>query len=185
MVFILKISFMKKDLFKINEEDRNRILEMHIRATKNKYLFEGDTPTTPTPAPTTPTTPTTPTPAPTTPTTPTTPTPAPAPTTPKRFESATCAGKKPNCQEKVLKIQIRMNDECPSEVLTTKLVEDGLTGPKTMDAWKMCKTKLSPTKMKDDKGNLVPVSTLPKDVVKTTDEKPQPLTPEELEMLKS
>jgi len=60
-----------------------------------------------------------------------------------------------------------------------------LTGPKTMDAWKMCKTKLSPTKMKDDKGNLVPVSTLPKDVVKTTDEKPQPLTPEELEMLKS
>lgn len=159
---------MKKDLFKINEEDRNRILEMHIRATKNKYLFEDDTTTTTT---------TTVAAAPTTPT--------PAPTTPKRFESATCAGKKPNCQEKVLKIQIRMNDECPTEVLTTKLVEDGLTGPKTMDAWKMCKTKLSPTKMKDDKGNLVPVSTLPKDVVKTTDEKPQPLTPEELEMLKS
>lgn len=168
---------MKKDLFKINEEDRNRILEMHITATKNKYLFEDDTTTTPTPAPTTPT------PAPTTPTTPTTPTPA--PTTPKRFESATCAGKKPNCQEKVLKIQIRMNDECPSEVLTTKLVEDGLTGPKTMDAWKMCKTKLSPTKMKDDKGNLVSVSTAPKDIAQTKDEKPQPLTPEELEMLKS
>jgi len=165
-----KISFMKKDLFKINEEDRNRILEMHITATKNKYLFEQGTPT---PEPTTPTTPT---PAPTT----TTPTPA-----PKRFESATCAGKKPNCQEKVLKIQIRMNDECPTEVLTTKLVEDGLTGPKTMGAWKMCKTKLSPTKMKDDKGNLVPVSTAPKDIAQTKDEKPQPLTPEELEMLKS
>ena len=159
---------MKKDLFKINEEDRNRILEMHITATKNKYLFEDDTTTTTT---------TTVAAAPTTPT--------PASTTPKRFESATCAGKKPKCQEKVLKIQIRMNDECPSEVLTTKLVEDGLTGQKTMEAWKICKTKLSQTKMKDDKGNLVPVSTAPKDITQTKDEKPQSLTPEELEMLKS
>ena len=141
---------MKKDLFKINEDDRNRILEMHIRATKNKYLFEGDTPTTPTPAP-----------APTAPTTPTTPaptTPTPAPTTPKRFESATCAGKKPNCQEKVLKIQIRMNDECPAEVLTTKLVEDGAWGAKSSTAWEACKSKLKPTKQ-------APTTT-------TTDQKP-------------
>jgi len=131
MVFILKISFMKKDLFKINEEDRNRILEMHITATKNKYLFEQGTPT---PAPTTPT------PAPTTPTA--------APTTPTaaRYTTATCAGKKPNCQEKVLKIQIRMNDECPSEVLTTKLVEDGAWGIKSSTAWGACKGKLKPTK---------------------------------------
>jgi hypothetical protein len=39
--------------------------------------------------------------------------------------------------------------------------------------------------MKDDKGNLVPVSTAPKDITQTKDEKPQSLTPEELEMLKS
>jgi hypothetical protein len=124
MVFILKISFMKKDLFKINEEDRNIILEMHITATKNKYLFEQGTPT---PAPTTPT---------------------PAPTTPTaaRYTTATCVGKKPNCQEKVLKIQIRMNDECPAEVLTTKLVEDGAWGAKSSTAWEACKGKLKPTK---------------------------------------
>jgi len=125
MVFIIKISFMKKDLFKINEEDRNRILEMHITATKNKYLFEDDTTTT------------------------TTTTVAAAPTTPTpaaRYTTATCAGKKPNCQEKVLKIQIRMNDECPAEVLTTKLVEDGAWGTKSSTAWEACKGKLKPTK---------------------------------------
>ena len=115
---------MKKDLFKINEEDRNRILEMHITATKNKYLFEDDTTTT------------------------TTTTVAAAPTTPTaaRYTTATCAGKKPNCQEKVLKIQIRMNDECPAEVLTTKLVEDGAWGTKSSTAWEACKGKLKPTK---------------------------------------
>jgi hypothetical protein len=130
MVFILKISFMKKDLFKINEEERNRILEMHITATKNKYLFEDNTTTTTT---TVAATPTTPTPAPTTPTA-------------ARYTTATCAGKKPNCQEKVLKIQIRMNDECPAEVLTTKLVEDGAWGIKSSTAWGACKGKLKPTK---------------------------------------
>jgi hypothetical protein len=124
MVFIIKISFMKKDLFKINEEDRNRILEMHITATKNKYLFEDNTTTTTT----------------TVAATPTTPTPA------ARYTTATCAGKKPNCQEKVLKIQIRMNDECPAEVLTTKLVEDGAWGTKSSTAWEACKGKLKPTK---------------------------------------
>jgi hypothetical protein len=124
MVFILKISFMKKDLFKINEEDRNRILEMHITATKNKYLFEDNTTTTTT----------------TVAATPTTPTPA------ARYTTATCAGKKPNCQEKVLKIQIRMNDECPAEVLTTKLVEDGAWGAKSSTAWEACKGKLKQTK---------------------------------------
>lgn len=136
---------MKKDLFKINEEDRNRILEMHITATKNKYLFEQGTPT---PAPTTPT------PAPTTPTPAAGTTPAPA----ARYTTATCAGKKPNCQEKVLKIQIRMNDECPAEVLTTKLVEDGAWGMKSSTAWEACKSKLKPTKQ-------APTTT-------TTDQKP-------------
>jgi len=123
MVFILKISFMKKDLFKINEEDRNKILEMHITATKNKYLFEDNTTTTTTTVAATPTTPTA-----------------------ARYTTATCAGKKPNCQEKVLKIQIRMNDECPAEVLTTKLVEDGAWGVKSSTAWGACKGKLKPTK---------------------------------------
>ena len=114
---------MKKDLFKINEEDRNRILEMHITATKNKYLFEDNTTTTTTTVAATPTTPTA-----------------------ARYTTATCAGKKPNCQEKVLKIQIRMNDECPAEVLTTKLVEDGVWGAKSSTAWEACKGKLKPTK---------------------------------------
>jgi hypothetical protein len=97
---------------------------MHITATKNKYLFEDDTTTT------------------------TTTTVAAAPTTPTaaRYTTATCAGKKPNCQEKVLKIQIRMNDECPAEVLTTKLVEDGAWGAKSSTAWEACKSKLKPTK---------------------------------------
>lgn len=114
---------MKKDLFKINEEDRNKILEMHITATKNKYLFEDNTTTTTTTVAATPTTPTA-----------------------ARYTTATCAGKKPNCQEKVLKIQIRMNDECPAEVLTTKLVEDGAWGVKSSTAWGACKGKLKPTK---------------------------------------
>jgi len=39
-----------------------------------------------------------------------------------------------------------MNDECPSEVLTTKLVEDGAWGIKSSTAWGACKSKLKPTK---------------------------------------
>jgi hypothetical protein len=117
---------MKKNLFKISEEDRNRILEMHIKATKNKYLFEQETPT---PAPTTPTTPT------------------PSTATTNRHESATCEGKSSKCVEKALKAQILMNDQCPSEILTTKLTEDGIWGQKSNTAWESCKGKLKMKKM--------------------------------------
>ena len=47
---------MKKNLFVINENERNRILNMHENATKNNYVFEQET-TPATPAPTTPPTP--------------------------------------------------------------------------------------------------------------------------------
>ena len=67
-----------------------------------------------------------------------------------RYSTAVCPGKdtKPGgkCDDKVLKIQIRINDECPSDILPVKLNEDGVIGPKTKTAFVACKTKLKPTK---------------------------------------
>ena len=40
-----------------------------------------------------------------------------------------------------------MNDECPSDVLTVKLKEDGVIGPRTNAAFSACKAKLKPTKV--------------------------------------
>ena len=145
---------MKKNLFVINENERSRILNMHESATKNNYVFEQET--TPTPAPTTPA-----------PTTPTTPTPASSTPAPSRYTTITCSGKKPNCDEKVLKIQVRVNDECPIDVLKTKLVEDGVMGQKTLQSFELCKGKMTPTKKKDEKGQLVPVTSTTPTVDKT------------------
>lgn len=39
-IFINKNTFMKKNLFTISEEEKSRILEMHVNATKNLYLNE-------------------------------------------------------------------------------------------------------------------------------------------------
>lgn len=68
-----------------------------------------------------------------------------------RFSTAVCPGKDTRrggkCVDKVLKIQVRMNDECPSDVLTVKLKEDGVIGPKTNTAFAACKGKLKPTKV--------------------------------------
>ena len=59
---------MKKNLFLITEDERERILSMHKSATKTQYLSEQQAPTTPAAAPTTPAAaPTTPAAAPTTP----------------------------------------------------------------------------------------------------------------------
>jgi hypothetical protein len=182
---------MKKNLFVINENERSRILNMHKTATKNNYVFEQEEPIqyykdaqgkviklTGYKSP------------------PLGSEPATAseyldqnPTQNQgteqktvvsgRYTTMTCAGKKPNCQENVLKIQTRMNDECPAEILTTKLVEDGLVGPKTINAWKMCKPKLTPTK------KIHGVGAKPESVVsnvgdvKTQEPKAEPLTVDE------
>lgn len=135
---------MKKNLFVINENERSRILNMHENATKNNYVFEQET----TPAPTTPT-------------------PASSTPAPNRYTTITCSGKKPNCDEKVLKIQVRVNDECPIDVLKTKLVEDGVMGQKTLQSFELCKGKMTPTKKKDEKGQLVPVTSTTPTVDKT------------------
>lgn len=135
---------MKKNLFVINENERSRILNMHETATKNNYIFEEETTTT------------------TTALTPAVSTPAPS-----RYTTITCQGKKPNCDEKVLKIQVRVNDECPIDVLKTKLVEDGVMGQKTLQSFELCKGKMTPTKKKDEKGQLVTIASTTPTVDKT------------------
>ena len=60
-----------------------------------------------------------------------------------RYKTATCssAGKGPSCNDKVLRLQMLMNDKCPTNVLTVKLVEDGVIGgsnSKTNQALKVC-----------------------------------------------
>jgi hypothetical protein len=135
---------MKKNLFVINENERSRILNMHETATKNNYVFEQETTTT------------------TTTITPVSSTPAPS-----RYATITCDGKKPNCDEKVLKIQVRVNDECPIEVLKTKLVEDGIMGQKTLQSFELCKGKMTATKKKDESGQLVPIASTTPTVDKT------------------
>jgi hypothetical protein len=61
-------------------------------------------------------------------------------TTTERFKTATCAGLKkgPRCKDKVLQVQIKINDKCPADKLPAKLVEDGLMGPKTSSAFTAC-----------------------------------------------
>ena len=63
-------------------------------------------------------------------------------TTSERWKTATCAGlganKKPACKDKVLQVQMKINDKCPTDKLPTKLVEDGIWGPKTTTAFTAC-----------------------------------------------
>jgi hypothetical protein len=66
-----------------------------------------------------------------------------APTTP-RYSTAVCPAGKVKCDQTVLRIQVRMNDECAE--LSPKLVEDGIYGKNTTAAWALCKSKLKPTK---------------------------------------
>lgn len=60
-----------------------------------------------------------------------------------RYTTAVCPAGKVRCDQTVLRAQVRMNDECG---LTVKLVEDGIKGDKTNEAWGICKSKLKPTK---------------------------------------
>ena len=74
---------------------------------------------------------------------------------PDRYKTATCQGlqKGGSCKDDVLKAQIRMNDNCPSDILTQKLVEDGIHGPKTQIAFNACLPKLKPELAKSDKNS--------------------------------
>jgi hypothetical protein len=174
---------MKKNLFVINENERSRILNMHETATKNNYVFEQEEPVqyykdqtgkviklTGYKSPPLGSQPAT----------------AAEYTTQNptqtsnqnqgagqktvasgRYATITCDGKKPNCDEKVLKIQVRVNDECPIEVLKTKLVEDGIMGQKTLQSFELCKGKMTATKKKDETGQLVPIASTTPTVDKT------------------
>jgi hypothetical protein len=141
---------MKKNLFVINEEEKDRILNMHETATLNQYLFEQVTTQQPTaPTGTTPTT---------TATTPTTT--ASTKTASTRVATAKCPAGSSKCSEQGIKIQVKINDECPADVLnlaltnypkaatgsagSLKLKEDGVIGQGTISAFGACKTHLVP-----------------------------------------
>lgn len=66
-------------------------------------------------------------------------------TTQDRWKTATCKelGKKAACKDKVLQTQIKINDKCPADKLTTKLVEDGIWGSKTGGAFTACGGSIS------------------------------------------
>jgi hypothetical protein len=134
--------------FIISEKEKSRISKIHNQRILNERVGLKEQQTPPPAATTPPPAATTPPPAATTP--------PPAATTPQqpvqtgttRYSTAVCPGKdtKTKCDNTVLKAQIRMNDECPTDVLTTKLREDGDYGSKTGAAWTACKSKLKPTK---------------------------------------
>ena len=60
----------------------------------------------------------------------------------ERFTTVKCPGKdtKPggNCDEKVLKLQVKINDKCPTDKLPVKLKEDGIIGTNTRNALTAC-----------------------------------------------
>lgn len=74
---------------------------------------------------------------------------------PDRYKNASCQSlqKGVSCKDDVLKAQIRINDNCPSDTLTQKLVEDGIHGPKTASAFEACLPKLRPDLAKGDKNS--------------------------------
>jgi hypothetical protein len=137
---------MKKNLFAINEEEKDRILNMHETATLNQYLFEQENTTQQPTAPTT------------TATTPTTT--ASTKTASTRVATAKCPAGSSKCNEQGIKIQVKINDECPADVLnlaltkypkaatgsagSLKLKEDGIIGQGTIVAFGACKTHLIP-----------------------------------------
>jgi hypothetical protein len=81
-----------------------------------------------------------------------------------RYQTAVCPAGKVKCDQTVLRAQIRMNDECG---LTVKLVEDGIKGDKTTEAWGICKSKLKPTKQVQGGGGQQQGTQIQGDQVKT------------------
>ena len=61
-------------------------------------------------------------------------------TTTERWKTATCDGseKSTRCKDKVLQVQMKINDKCSTNQLAAKLVEDGIWGPKTSSAFTAC-----------------------------------------------
>ena len=61
-------------------------------------------------------------------------------TTSERWKTSTCSGlkKTSRCVDKVLQVQIKINDKCPTDKLGGKLVEDGIWGQKTDAAYNVC-----------------------------------------------
>lgn len=150
---------MKKNLFIINEEERNRILDMHETATQNQYIFEQETSGTTNVASTNPQQPTAPTQQTTTGTTQQTTT-GTTKTASTRVATAKCPAGSSKCSETGIKIQVKINDECPADVLnpiltkypkaatgnvgSLKLKEDGVVGQGTNAAFVACKPHLVP-----------------------------------------
>jgi FtsZ-interacting cell division protein ZipA len=146
----------------INESDRESILNLHeqekvgrVRAAVNAFRNPTQSPTQqPTPqqsaqepvAQTQQPTPQQPTPQQPTPQQPT-----PQQAVTERFTTAKCPGKdtKPgrNCDEKVLKLQVKINDKCPTDKLPVKLKEDGIIGTNTRNALTACDSfiRVTPT----------------------------------------
>jgi len=58
----------------------------------------------------------------------------------ERWKTATCAGSKKStrCKDKVLQVQMKINDNCAVNKSLAKLVEDGIWGPKTSSAFTAC-----------------------------------------------
>ena len=139
-----------KKIFIINEDEKDRILNMHETATQNAYLFEREGEQQPTTQQST-TQQSTTQQAPTQQGTTTTGAPKPV-----RYTGMT---------GDVLRIQVRMNDECPSDILynalkpfypskyitgsipNLKMKEDGKNGKITRAAFAACKNKLTKTKI--------------------------------------
>jgi hypothetical protein len=124
--------------FIISEKEKSRISKMHNQrilkervGVKEQEVPQATTPPTAQPSPQAPVQ------------QPTQPAPQPEQKVSTRYQTAVCPAGKVKCDQTVLRAQIRMNDECG---LTVKLVEDGIKGDKTTEAWGICKPKLKPTK---------------------------------------
>lgn len=135
---------MKKNLFIINEDEKNRILNLHETATKNQYLFEQASTGTTTAATTNTTSTVT----------------TSGRTASVRATTAKCPAGSSKCNEQGIRIQVKINDECDPSVLNTaltnhpkaatgvagslKLKEDGVIGKGTNAAFAACKSYLIP-----------------------------------------
>jgi hypothetical protein len=108
----------------ITESDRERILSLH---TKYKNALINEQTATPQTTPAQPA--------------------ATQPSVTERFKTAVCPGKDTKkgqiCKDQALKVQIKINDKCPSDKLPVKLLEDGVWGPKSTAAFTACGGSIS------------------------------------------
>ena len=78
----------------------------------------------------------------------------------ERFTTAKCPGKdtKPGgkCDEKVLKLQVKINDKCPTDKLPVKLKEDGVMGTNTKNAMTACDSFIRATLVQTPTGSVTP-----------------------------